>query len=160
MFRYVIVLLMFLSLFPVLSSAQSHEPGLSASKKGERDLVLKTTGNGLLLGRRASFRIYEAPDGTQSLAWYGSFVSEEQAKGAIGQWIQPYKITRKDQAKDHNGNVIGERIIGSVQNLKTGATEYLVIRTDILHFWRIQSKSLPDAMQLDASIDASTPVEP
>jgi len=155
-FRYLIPLLTLVSLFPVSSaSAQRNKPNLSATN-GERDLVLKTTGDGHILGRRASFRIYEAPDGTQSLVWYGTFASDEQAESAIKQWIQPYKVTRQDQAKDHNGGVIGERIVGSMQNRKTGGVEYLLVRRDIRKYWRIQSKSLTDAMQLDASIDASS----
>ncbi len=52
--------------------------------------------------------------------------------------------------------MIGERIVGLVQDDKTGATEYLVIRRDLLNYWRIQSKSLTDALQLDASINASS----
>lgn len=155
-FRYLIPLLLFVSLFPVSSaSAQGNKPNLSATS-GKRDLVLKTTGDGRILGRRASFRIYEAPDGSQSVVWYGTFASDEQAESAIKQWIQPYKVTRKDQAKDHNGDVIGERIVGSMKNHKTGGMEYLLVRRDTLNYWRIQSKSLTDAMQLDASINASS----
>jgi hypothetical protein len=62
----------------------------------------------------------------------------------------------EDQAHDHSGEVIGGRIVGSVQDDKTGAKEYLVIRRDILNYWQIQSKSLTDALQLDASINASS----
>jgi hypothetical protein len=65
-FRYLTPLLMLLSLFPALLSAQGNEPKLSATRPGERDLVLKTTGEGRVLGRRASFRIYEAADGNRS----------------------------------------------------------------------------------------------
>ena len=155
MFRYLIPPLLFLSLFPVSSSAQGNEP-----RQGERELVLKIMCDGLMLGRRASCRVYEASDGTQSFVWFGTFASDEQAKSAIKQWIQPIQVSRKDQAKDHDGNVIGERIIGSGQDHKTGETAYVVIRRDILNYWRIESKSLPDAMQLDSSIKASTIVGP
>jgi hypothetical protein len=113
-----------------------------------------------MLGRMASCRIYEASDGTQSFVWSGSFVSDEQAKSAIKQWIQPIKVNHKDQAKDNYGNVIGERIVGSGQNHETSETAYVVIRRDSLNYWRIESKSLPDAMQVDASINASTLVGP
>ena len=160
MFRYVISLLMLLSLLSALSRAQGHESKLPASRAGERELVVKTRCNGYMLGRMASCRVYEAPDGTQSFVWSGSFVSDEQAKSAIKQWIQPIKVNRKDQAKDNNGNLIGERIIGSGQNHQTGETAYVVIRRDSLNYWRIESKSLPDAMQVDASIKASTLVGP
>jgi hypothetical protein len=160
MSRYVISLLMFLGLFSALSRAQGHESKLSASRADERELVVKTRCNGYMLGRMASCRVYEAPDGTQSFVWSGSFVSDEQAKSAIKQWIQPIKVNRKDQAKDNNGNLIGERIIGSGQNHQTGETAYVVIRRDSLNYWRIESKSLPDAMQVDASIKASTLVGP
>jgi len=34
--------------------------------------------------------------------------------------------------------------------------EYLLVRRDILSYWRIQSQSLADATQLDASIDVSS----
>ena len=152
--------LLFLSLFPVWSCAQGDEPRQSATRQGERELVLKTMCDGLMLGRRASCRAYEASDGTQSFVWFGTFASDEQAKSAIKQWIQPIKVTHKDEAKDHDGNVIGERIVGSGQNHKTGETAYVVIRRDILNYWRIESKSLPDAMQLDAWIKASTLVGP
>ena len=156
MFRCVTPLLMFLGLFPVSSSAQGHEIRLPAMRPGERDLVVTRICNGLMLGRGASCRVYEASDGTQSVVWSGTFASDEQAKTAIKQWIQPIKVTRKDQAKDRNGKVIGERIVGSGWNHKTDDTSYVVIRRDILNYWRIESKSLPDAMQLDASIDGST----
>jgi hypothetical protein len=157
-FRYVIPLLMFLSLFPIPSSAQGHET--TATRPGERDLVATRMCNGLMLGRWASCRVYQASDGTKSLVWFGTFASDEEAKSAVKQWIQPIKVTHRDQAKDANGNVIGERIVGSGQDHKTGETSYVVIRRHILNYWRIESKSLPDAMQLDASIDASTPVGP
>jgi hypothetical protein len=159
-FRCEIPLLMFLSLFPVLSSAQGDEPRQSATRQGDRDLVVTRMCNGLMLGRRASCRVYEASDGTQSIVWFGTFTSEERAKTAITQWIQPLKVTHKDQAKDYKGDVIGEHIVGSGQNPKTGETSYVVIRRDILNYWRIESKSLSDAMQLDASIHTPTPVGP
>jgi hypothetical protein len=159
-FRCEITLLMFLSLFPVLSRAQGDEPKQPATRQGDRDLVVTRMCDGLVLGRRASCRVYEASDGTQSLVWFGTFASEEQAKSAITQWTQPVKVTRKDQAKDYKGEVIGERIVGSGQNAKTGETAYVVIRRDILKYWRIESKSLSDAMQLDASIHTSTLVGP
>jgi hypothetical protein len=113
-----------------------------------------------MLGRWAFCRVYEASDGARSIVWFGTFASEEQAKSAIKQWIQPIKVTRKDQAKDQNGNVIGERIVGSGYNHKTGETAYVVIRRDILNYWQIESTSLPDALELDAWIDASTLVGP
>jgi hypothetical protein len=160
MFRCLISLLMFLGLFSALSRAQGHESKLSARVAGERELVVKIRCNGYMLGRMASCRVYEAPDGTQSFVWSGSFVSDEQAKSAIKLWIQPIKVNRRDQAKDNNGNVIGERIVGSGRNHKTGETTYVVIRRDSLNYWRIESKSLPDAMQVDASINASTLVGP
>src|ERR1700756_5087946 len=99
-FRYLTPLLMLLSLFPAVSRAQGNEPKLSATRPGERDMALKTTGSGRVLGRRASFRIYEAADGTRSFVWYGTFASNEQAESAIKQWIHAYKLTRKDQAHD------------------------------------------------------------
>ena len=159
MFRHVISL-MLLGLFPVLSSAQDHESKLPATRPGERELALTTMCDGIMLGRRAGCRVYEAPDGTRSFVWSGIFASDEEAKSAIKQWIQPIKVTRRDQAKDDNGNVAGERIVGSGRNHKTGETAYVVIRRDAHNYWRIESKSLSDAMQLDASINASTLVGP
>ena len=157
MFRYVIPVLMFLGLSPVLSRAQGYEIKLSATRPGERDLVLTRMCDGLMLGRRAGCRAYEASDGTRSFVWSGTFASDEEAKSAVKQWTRPIKVTRKDQAKENNGSVIGERIVGSRLNHKTGETAYVVIRRDIHNYWRIESKSLSDAMQVDASINASTP---
>lgn len=147
----------FLLFFPAMSArAQGNDTKLTPSKPGEPDLVLKATGNGRVSGRMASFRIYEAPDGVQTSVWYGVFASDEQAESEINRWIQPFKVMRWDQAKNRNGDVIGERVLGSVRNNRTGRMEYLLVRRDILSYWRIQSQSLADATQLDASIDVSS----
>ena len=107
------------------------------------------------MGRRAAFRIYEAPDGTQTWVWYGRFASDEQAKNAIEEWVKPYKLIRRDQARDPSGEIIGERIIVSAGKEGDDA-EYRIVRRDILNYWLIDSKSLADVTQLDASIDASS----
>jgi hypothetical protein len=88
--------------------------------------------------------------------WYGAFASREDAGGAIKWWMQHYKVTRDEKAKDGTGRVIGERILGSNQNPQTHELEYLLIRQDALNYWRIQSTSRADAEQLDATIDASS----
>jgi len=101
--RYVIPPLLFIGLLPVWSSAQGDEPMQPATRQKDRELVLKTMCDGLILGRLASCRVYEASDGTQSFVWFGTFASDEQAKSAIKQWIQTIKVTHKDQAKNHDG---------------------------------------------------------
>ena len=148
--------MLFFSLVPAPPAlAQDKAANPAATKPPERQLVLKTIGNGRMLGRRAAFRIYEAPDGTQTWVWYGRFASDEQAKNAIEEWVKPYKLIRRDQARDPSGEIIGERIIVSAGKEGDDA-EYRIVRRDILNYWLIDSKSLADVTQLDASIDASS----
>lgn len=145
-----IVLLLCLGL-PGMGTQQEDSSPHAVSDKQE--LVVKTTGNGRMLGRTAAFRIYEAPDGREALVWYGGFRSETEAESATKKWLVGLKITSNNQTKDQSGRVTGDLVTALREDFKSGKKEFLLIRTYGLSYWLIRSDSLVVATQVDALID-------
>jgi hypothetical protein len=119
----------------------------------KQELVVKTSGNGHVLGRTAAFRIYGAPDGRDALVWYGRFRSEKEVNSATKKWIVGFKIASNNQTNDRRGRVSGNLVTALKEDVQSGKKEFLLIRTYGLNYWRIQSDSLVVAAQVEALID-------
>jgi hypothetical protein len=120
----------------------------------DQSLKLTTVGDGYMFGRHAAFRTYETHDHTEALVWYGQFRSEQEARNATKQSLKEHKVTRKEQVKDLNGHVIGDRIVAAPKQEKKA---FMVIRKHGLNYWIIQSVSLAVAMQVDGMIEPAPP---
>ena len=106
--RFQSLLLLLLCLGSTCSSTRTHQHGPSGSEAPDkRELELKITGNGHMLGRMTPFRIYQAPDGQEAMVWYGGFKSQSEAERATKQWLRGCKITSEKQTTDKNNQVIG-----------------------------------------------------
>jgi hypothetical protein len=112
-------------------------------------------GDGYMLGRHAEFRTYETSDHIEGLVWYGDFRSEQEAKLATKLSLKDHGVTSKEQVRDLNGRVIGNRIVVAPKQEKKA---FMVIRTHDLHYWIVQSISLVVAMQLDGLIEPPRPL--
>jgi hypothetical protein len=131
-----------------LLSAQTVPP--NRSPNGDQSLQMTRIGDGYMFGRHAAFRTYETPDHTEGLVWYGEFRSEQEAKLATKLSLKGHRVTGKEQVRDLNGHVIGNRIVAASKQQKKA---FMVIRTHELQYWIIQSISLVVAMQLDGLIE-------
>lgn len=137
--RDVCAVLMFFGLCcTFLINAQTRAYGSPTAKPDEQHLILKTIGNGRMLGRVAAFRIYSAADETEASVWYGALKSNEEAKRVSKEWLKGYKITSKNEARDQSGRVIGKRIVAQRKGSKS-ENEFLVIRRYGLDYWLIRS---------------------
>ena len=138
---------------PTLFFAQAK---LSANSppNDDQSLKLTTVGDGYMFGRQAAFRTYETPDHTEALVWFGEFRSEQEAKLTTKLSLKEHRVTGKEQVKDLNGHVIGDRIIAASKQEKKA---FMVIRKHGLNYWIIQSISLAVAMQVDGLIEPPPP---
>ena len=151
----VITLLLFASLPDVtLLFAQAEFP-TNSPPNSDQSLKMTRIGEGYMFGRHAAFRTYETPDHIEALVWYGEFRSEEESKLATELSLKEYKITATEHVKGLDGLVIGDRIVAVPKEEKKA---FMVIRTNGLNYWIIQSISLAVAMQVDASTETPLPL--
>ena len=116
----------------------------------DRALTMTAIGNGRIFGHKAGFRTYESQDHTTAVVWYTTFQRQQEAKDAIKQSLKEQKITSEELIKDLKGRVIGNRICATPQDQKKG---FLVIQTQGLNCWIIQSSSLAIATQVAGLIE-------
>ena len=138
---------------PTLFFAQAK---LSANSppNDDQSLKLTTVGDGYMFGRQAAFRTYETHHHTEALVWFGESRSEQEAKLTTKLSLKEHRVTGKEQVKDLNGHVIGDRIIAAPKQEKKA---FMVIRKHGLNYWIIQSISLAVAMQVDGLIEPPPP---
>ena len=152
--QVVVTILLFATLpAPTLLSAQAR-PFPTSPPDSDQSLKMTTMGEGDMFGRHAAFRTYETPDHTEALVWYGEFRSEQESKQATKLLLKEHRITGKEPVKDLTGHVIGDRIVATPKDEKKA---FMVIRTQGLNYWIIQSISLSVSMQVDGLIEPPPP---
>lgn len=152
--QVVLTLLLFATLRdPALFFAQG-KLSTNSSPNDNQNLKRTAIGEGYVFGRHAAFRTYETPDHTDAVVWYGEFRSEQEAKYATKLWLKEHRVTGKENIKDLNGQVIGDRTVAAP---KQGKKAFMVIRKHGLNYWMIQSISLAVAMQVDGLIEPPPP---
>ena len=150
--RRVMTPLLLVSLcFATLRAYQNKDTEKSRTTSSDQDVELTTVGETKLsTGRRGTFRIYTARDGTKATLTYGQFQSVNDAQHQVLNWLKlAQRVQSKGQMKGESGQVTGDRIVATAKNVRTGGRKFLIIRRDSLNCYLIESQSLPVAMQVE-----------
>lgn len=154
MYRFQSLISVLLCLGSVHAAARMHRQDSSEHPApGKQDLQVKIRGNGHMIGRMTSFRIYQASDGNEAMVWYGGFKSQSEAQRATKQWLRGCKITGEKQTTDKNDRVIGNLVTALRRDLKSGKKNFVLVRTYGLRYWLIRSNSLVVALGVDNLIN-------
>lgn len=154
--RFIILAFLLLGLFPSWSqTANNRATGDTGVRAGQETLELTTTGEITVWnGRRGVFRVYRASDGTKGSVAYAEFRSSQDAKRQIKEWLKlAQKVTSTEEKKNQSGVVVGDRIIATTQDEKSGKQEFLIIERNQLDCYLVQSSSLSVGMQVEQMID-------
>ena len=146
----VITLLLFLALRDAPLLFAQAIPSSDHPPNRDQSLDMTRIGEGHQFGRHAAFRIYETPDHTEALVWYGTFRTEDEGKDAIKQCLKEHKVTGEERIEDQSGRVIGTRIVATPKQEKKA---FMVIQRQGLNYWIIQSISLAVAMRVAGLIE-------
>jgi hypothetical protein len=123
----------------------------------DQSLTLEKIGNGYWgkHHRPFGFRVYSTPDGTSAYVQYQTFSSRAEAKQYVAKWVlrpgPEARIIYRQETKDANGQIVGERIIASAQI--HGKKVFGLVRGIRLDYYLIGSSSLAAAMQVEETID-------
>jgi hypothetical protein len=104
-------------------------------------------------GAVMGFRIYRASDGLEGETRYAEFRSLDQFNAESATWLKPFHVESKEQITNQHGDVVGERIIASIQHTNPIGKQFLLIRRYCLVGHFIRSDSLRVAMQIEALIE-------
>jgi len=103
------------------------------------------------------WRLYEAIDGSRAKLTHGKFDSPDIATQRLQFWMKSAKkIIRKENRKDALGNVIGQRVVASLESGNGNQEHFQVGWTYIANCYLISSPSLSTALSLEEW--TSTPV--
>jgi len=149
--RNLAALLLCFSLFHPLPL--NSQDGDAKKSKPEDGLTQKTIGHGKMsTGAVMDFRIYRASDGIEGEDRYAEFRSLGQFNTESATWLKPFHVESKEQITSQHGDVVGERIIASIQHTNPSGEEFLLIKRHCLVGHFIHSDSLRVALQIEARI--------
>jgi hypothetical protein len=114
-----------------------------------QSLTLQTTGHGYWKEHRPFVvRVYSTSDGTKAEIRYLTFHSLPEANQTIATCLKfDVKVIYRNQNKDANGNVVGERIVAVRQ--ESGQKDFTLIRRVGMNGYFIGSSSLAAAIQVE-----------
>lgn len=122
-------------------------------------LILLGIGNGKTsLGYDMSFRLYKAPDGTTGRVELARCGSLQAAQRQIEEWT---KLATAIKAREHyddenSSHGFNDRILAEWKSpTDPGATLVIIIRRDKFSCYRIESRSIQVARQIEQLIDAA-----
>ena len=119
----------------------------------DQNLTLEKIGHGYWKPNRPfGVRVYSTPDGTKAEVKYLTFSSRAEAKQYLRTCLHPgAKVIYRQEKKDPNGQVVGERVIAVDQQF--GKKKFALIRGVHLNYYFIGSSSLAAAIQAAEMIE-------
>jgi hypothetical protein len=117
-----------------------------------QSLTLETSGHGFWKPHRPFvFKVFSTPAGTKARVDYLTFHSRNEAKQYLQTCLRPRtKIIYRQEKKEPNGQVVGERIVAVWQ--ESGRKEFALIRGVRLNYFFIGSSSLATAIQAEEDV--------
>jgi|SRR5580692_1549221 hypothetical protein len=136
---------------PIIAEGQPESTSVQTSDSGERKkLIFKRgiSGDVLQGGELLGFTDYEASDGVRLRMLYKNFDDGEQASAMFNSEIgRAVKVLKRGPKRDADGRIVGERAQLFLATPTEG--QAAVLWTNGRRFHEIQSKSLPDILELE-----------
>jgi len=114
-----------------------------------QSLDLQTIGHGFWKPRRPFiFKVFSTPEGSKARIDYVTLRTRNEAKQYLRTCLRPgTKIIYRQEKKEPNGQVVGERIVAVLQ--ESGKKEFALIRGVHLNYYFISSSSLEAVIEVE-----------